>query len=308
MKNKREVSDLEYGEFLDMWEPTDLLKYSTQNSNLFDPFAKAQLLADVACIGTVPRALKSSGYNKMSTEEARIRHLSFFECHQNEWSADFRERMLEEGVREERLDTFIHAMATVWTDGKRRQEAEVMRSLKTAIYLHDSFSYPANFGKYVINKADEGVEPLLDPMEVGALFRVNANMLEVHLADYISEVCGEREGSINWLYIRRGVCMPHFPQHYLEELNYLTSYSLATGPVELFAQTQGKGSCDDIPCIFSGPVPAIQMRVIAFAPFIAEMDLSQMEFVVAPPIKEIRLKLQARLENSSIVILDYEFN
>ena len=35
--------------------------------------------------------------------------------------------------------------------------------------------------------------------------------------------------------------------------------------------------------IFSAPLPAIQTRIVAFAPFVKDMDLRQLELVVAPP-------------------------
>lgn len=61
--------------------------------------------------------------------------------------------------------------------------------------------------------------------------------------------------------------------------------------MEQFAQTytpltQGNG----IPSIFSAPLPAIQERVVAFAPFVDGMDLSQLEFVVAPPVERTPLQ------------------
>jgi len=37
-------------------------------------------------------------------------------------------------------------------------------------------------------------------------------------------------------------------------------------------------------------LPAIQERVVAFAPFVDGMDLSQLEFVVAPPVERTPLR------------------
>lgn len=71
------------------------------------------------------------------------------------------------------------------------------------------------------------------------------------------------------------------------EVHYLSSFSLALGPVEQFAQTWTPATkSSGVPSIFSAPLPAIQHRVVAFAPFIAGMSLRQLEFVVAPPIAE----------------------
>lgn len=305
--DEKKITEIEYGEFLDTWEPTDLLKHTIQNANLFDPVAQAQLLADVTGHGTIPRQIKGRGYNKISDEEALLRQLSFFEGNQKKWSIDFNQRLLDEGVREARLATFIDAMTNIWTDGKKRQEDIVMQRLKTGIYLHDRLFHANTAGKYVINGVDGSLDPLFDPIEVETLFRVNENMLELHLAEYIQSLHGDRDGSINWLHVRRGVCMPYLPKQYLEEAHYLSSYSLASGPAELFAQTHGRGTCNGIPCIFSGPVPAIQTRVIAFTPFIENMTVDQIEFVVAPPVKAMPLIPLDPLSNSTVLINDYEF-
>lgn len=307
MNIKKTSAELEYEEFLDSWEPTDLLEHVTRDSNLFDPVALANLLADIEGTGTIPRKIKSSGYNGMCEGEAILRKLKFFEESQNHWSADFRERLLDEGVREDRVEAFITAMATIWTDGGRRQTDIVMQRLKAGVYLHDLNFHAQYAGKYVINKPDDSLDPLFNPLEVQTLFEINERMLELHLAEYIEKVNGDREGSINQLYVRRGVCMPHAPKAHLEEAHYLSSYSLASGPVELFAQTQGKAPCNGMPCIFAGPVPAIQSRVVAFAPFIAGMNLDQMEFVVAPPVRSIALKSHQLLPNATVAIHDYEF-
>jgi hypothetical protein len=45
-----------------------------------------------------------------------------------------------------------------------------------------------------------------------------------------------------------------------------------------------------VPSIFSAPLPAIQDRVVAFAPFIDGIDLSQLEFVIVPPVEEMPLQ------------------
>lgn len=39
--------------------------------------------------------------------------------------------------------------------------------------------------------------------------------------------------------------------------------------------------------IFSAPLPAVQKRIVAFAPFIAKMDLCQLELVVVPPLEKM---------------------
>jgi hypothetical protein len=301
--------DITYDQFLDTWVGTRHLEHATLRPNLFDPLAQARLLADVAGATEVPRNVKVTGtYNEMTDEEEALRHLEFFRSHQSSWAEEFRERLVEDGVRSDRVDTFINAMARHWVDGSgRRQGAREMRALKTSIGLHDRKFHPDHAGQFVLNGFDESIEPLFDPEEMWTIFEVNTRMLENHMAAYLREVFGDRAGSINWLFVRRGVCMPHEPKPLLEELHYLSSYSLASGPVELFAQTQGKTSCGDRPCIFSAPLPAVQHRVVAFAPFIESMQLEQMEFVVAPPVRPTPIAYHGEYGDPPARVGEYEF-
>jgi len=299
-----------YEQFLDTWKPTRHLEHASLNSNLFDPLAQARLHADVECAPEVPRNVKSGrGYNGIDPVEVALRHLEYFRTHQPSWSKEFRERLLDDGVRRERVDTFIGAMAQEWVDGSnRRQGAPQMLALKTSIGLHDRKRYPDDAGKFVIQGFDESIEPLFTLPEMICLFEVNSRLLENHMASYLAEVYEDGLGSsINWLYVRRGVCMPYEPKRMLEELHYLSSYSLASGPVELFAQTQGKATCGGRPCIFAAPLPAVQDRVVAFAPFIDGMQLDQMELVVAPPIRPTPLTFHGNYGDPPASVGEYEF-
>ena len=71
----------------------------------------------------------------------------------------------------------------------------------------------------------------------------------------------------------------------------MSSYSLAIGPSERFAQTIRERARGQLPCIFNCRMASVQDRVIAFAPFIPDMSLNQMEFVVAPPVRAMSLEL-----------------
>ena len=190
-----------------------------------------------------------------------------------------------------------------------------MQAIKTSIGRHDLYFEALSAGKYVIKPYDNSVDPLFDPDEMRHIFEVNEGMLNYAMPAYLSEMFGERVGSINWLYVRRGVCMPHEPKSVLEELNYLTSYSLASGPVELFAQTQGRKACDGLPCIIAGRLPAVQKRVVAFAPFIAKftpvcegMQVDQMEFVLAPPLEPIAITFRGKFGPAEARIGEYDFD
>ena len=98
--------------------------------------------------------------------------------------------------------------------------------------------------------------------------------------------------------------MPAVPGPLREELHYLSSYSLALSPVEQFAQTWTNSTKNSgVPSIFSAPLPALQARAVAFAPFVEGMDLRQLELVVAPPVKPTQLIYRGTRGG----IRDYEF-
>lgn len=304
------TEDTTYEQFLDTWEGTRHLEHATLDAYLFDPLAEHRLFADVAVSSEVPRYIKTPGsYNGMSAVEQALRHMQFFREQQPLWAREFRERLLDDSVRSDRVDAFLTAMSSLWVDGSnRRQGAPEMQALKASIGWHDR-KYAARYaGKFVIRPFDETIEPLFEPREIAKIFEVNSNMLENHMASYLTQLYGEREGSINQLYVRRGVCMPGKPKQFLEELHYLNSYSLASGPVELFAQTQGRKQCCGMPCIFSAPIPAVQQRVVAFAPFIVDMQLDQLEFVVAPPVRPTPVRHQGDYGDPPASIGEYEFN
>ncbi len=303
------MENITYEQFLDTWEPSRHLEHATLDSNLFDPLAQARLYGDVEGVGEVTRNVKEpKTYNSMTPAEEVLRHLDFFRVNQESWASEFYDRLIEAGVGKDRINIFIKSMAEHWVDGsKRRQDAPEIRALKASIRLHDQTYHSYHAGRFVINADVDVSEPLFSPEEMSMIFEVNSGMLENHMATYLSQVFGERSGSINWLYVRRGVCMPHEPKSELEELHYLSSYSLASGAAELFAQTQGKIQCSTRPCIFSAPLPAIQQRVVAFAPFIREMEINQMEFVVAPPVRPTSIAYLGEFGNPPARIAEYEF-
>lgn len=165
-----------------------------------------------------------------------------------------------------------------------------MLAIKASIRAFDLLCNPSQVDRFVINGLDESIAPLFTAAEMAVVFQANYGLLAAHLPDYLDHLGDEGPGSLDELYVRRGVYMPTRDE-VRRELHYLSSYSLALSPVEQFAQTwtpstRGAG----IPSIFSAPIVAVQDRVVAFAPFIENMDLSQLEFVVAPPVEAMPLE------------------
>jgi hypothetical protein len=280
-----------YEEFLETWIPSRHLMQACLPSNLGDPVAEHRLMQDIEAVGDVPRALKQPHtYNSMADDEAQIRRLDYLKDHQADWAIDFHERMSNKGVREDRLATFIEGIARDWVKGYDiRQKSTLMLAIKASIQAHDRRMHLSTAGKYVIDDGDFGVDPLFDEVETAILFQTNQEIFSYAIPDYITAVYGDWSGSTDDVYVRRGICMPHEPTADRVEASYLSSFSLGIGPTELFAQTMGGRICSNIPCIISCPIMAIHDRVVAFAPFIKDMTLDQMEVIVAPPVKTTHL-------------------
>lgn len=281
----------EYDLFLQTWKPGERLLHACLPQNLNDPFSRKRLFEDCTGRAPVPRVPFAPGQKVMASEEVIVRSYDFFIDHQAQWSAEFRDYVLGRNVPEDKFDLFVTGFAKLWIDGrKRRQDSANMQAIKASIRDFDRLCNPHHAGRFVINAVNDAVEPLFTPTEMAAIFEANNGLIDALLPDYIDYLGDDGPGSLDDLFVRRGVYMPA-TNKMRRELHYLSSYSLTLGPVEQFAQTwtpatQGVG----VPSIFSAPLPAVQHRVVAFAPFIEDMDLSQLEFVVAPPVEEMPLQ------------------
>lgn len=282
----------DYDVFLETWEPGEGLRYATLSQNLSDPLVRKRLLDDSSGNGPVARTSHATGQKVMDADELVVRAYDFFQQRHEEWADGFRDFVLSRNVPEDKFNTFVTSFAESWVDGKaRRQDSPEMRAIKASVRDFDRLCYPTYAGRFVIEPADDSVPPLLTPQEMAAIFEANRGLIDALVPDYVDHLGDEGPGSLSDLYVRRGVYMPPFDTSIRTERHYLSSYSLALGPVEQFAQTWTRATrSTGTPSIFSAPLPAIQDRVVAFAPFIAHMDLSQLEFVVAPPVEEMPLR------------------
>ncbi len=281
----------EYDLFLQTWVPGERLIHASLSQNINDPYSRKRLLDDSTGTAPVKRVQFAAGQKVMADDELAARAFDFFQARHSKWAGHFRDYVLSSDVPETKFNAFVASFADLWVDGKsRRQDSELMRAIKVSIRNLDRLRYPNHAGKWVINPVDDGVSPFFTEDEMGVIFDANTGLIEGLLPDYIDCLGDEGPGSLGDLYVRRGVRMPHI-DGLRRELHYLSSYSLALGPVEQFAQTWTPATKDaGIPSIFSAPISAIQHRVVAFAPFIDGMDLAQLEFVVAPPVEETSLR------------------
>jgi len=295
----------EYDVFLDNWEPSEMLRHATLESNLQDPLAQARLVDDSSGAAELTRTAFAPGLKGMSDAERRLRKFTFFETRHDEWSSHFNDYVISAGVDEKKLEQFIHCFANIWVDGKsRRQGSPEMMAIKASIRDHDRHFYTTHADQFVLTPVANEIAPLFEIAEMEVIFRANERLLESFMADYLRELEGAYGGSVNFVTVRRGAMMPTAPGPLRKELHYLSSYSMALEPVEQFAQTWTPATKDSgVPCIFSAPLPALQQRVVAFAPFIEGMDLGQLELVVAPPVEPVSLAHNGRFGG----IHDYRF-
>lgn len=281
----------DYDVFLDTYEPSRQLRHATLDAYLNDPVMRQRLLDGGDDPEAIARTAWGPGTKVMDAEESIARLADFFEDVQPKWAEHFHDLVLSNGFPEEKLEQIEEAFRTDWIDGlSRRQSSDTMMALKASIRDHDRERFKARAGRYVLNSVPDDVDALLTPGQVRILFEANSNLLQAFIPDYQDQFDDLNFAGVGNLYVRRGVHMPQPTDLIRRELHYLSSYSLSLGPVEQFARTWTKATLTTgVPMIFSAPLPAVQERVVAFAPFIARMDLSQLELVVAPPVDETPL-------------------
>lgn len=281
----------DYEVFLDTWESGERLRYAILPQNLADPVVQDRLLSDSTGAAPLVRTSFSPGLKVMDGSESEARLYTFFEDRQAEWAKEFQDYLRSREIAEAKIDAYNESFASHWVDGrKRRQDSTEMLAIKASIRDHDLKFHPQTAGKFVINPVDKVTQSLFTPEEMASVFEANQGLLDAFLPDYVDLLDATFVGTISDLHVRRGVLMPAI-EEVRRELHYLSSYSLALGPVEQFAQTytpatRGSG----VRSIFSAPLSAIQTRIVAFAPFVKDMDLRQLELVVAPPIASTPLQ------------------
>lgn len=281
----------EYDLFLENWKPDERLIHASLPQNINDPYSRKRFLGDGTGSANVERTRFVDGQKVMADDELAARAFDFFKDRHTAWAAHFRDYVLSHDVSEHKFNIFVRSFAEQWVDGRsRRQDSEEMRAIKVSIRNLDRLRFPTQVDKWVVNPIDDSVAPFFTEREMDVIFNANIGLIEALLPDYIDCLGDEGPESLGDLYVRRGVLMPNI-DILRRELHYLSSYSLALGPVEQFAQTWTPATKDcGIPSIFSAPISAIQHRVVAFAPFIEGMDLAQLEFVVAPPVEDTLLQ------------------
>lgn len=287
-----EDEDDDYDVFLDGWEPSEALNYATLQQNLGDPYSYQKMLDDTSSSAKVRRNPNVTGTRKeMTTDESFARKFEFFKENQDVWAEHFCDYVLGKDVPISKLEVYLDSFKRLWVDGRsKRQNSNQMMEIKASIHAHDRAYYPISIKEFVINPVPSDVTALFKPWEMKAIFEANSGLIDALLPDYTDHLNSLGQSSQDDIYLRRGVCLPETPT-IRKELNYLSSYSLAMGPVEQFAQTGAKSTqFPGQPMIFSAPVGAFQNRIVAFAGFITGMDLGQLEFVVAPPTQRMELR------------------
>jgi hypothetical protein len=284
--------------FLQSWEPGERLVHASLSQNLNDPFIRKGLFADSTGSASVARTPFLQGQKVMANDELFARAYDFFQDRQEGWAADFKDYVLDRRAGGQ-VQHLCHLLRKAM--GRRQQTAPEFNGSPSHQGLFRDFDrlcYPAHAGRFVINPVADSVPPLFTPTEMAAIFAANNGLIEAFLPCYLDRLGNEGPGSLSDLYVRRGVYMTAVDT-VRRELHYLSSYSFTLGPVEQFAQTWTPATPGvGVPSIFSTPLPAVQHRVVAFAPFIERMDLRQLELVVAPRSKRYLFKTMGCMAGS----------
>jgi len=296
----------DYDVFLQTFNPDTMasLVHAGLEQYSNDVLSRERLLEAAHYLGApLMRHPYAPGPKALSADELALAGADFFAKRQEERWDEFKERVCASGVAAEKLGQYQSAFVEDWVDGnRRRHRSERMQAIVASLMGHDAFFHsPKNV--HVINWPDTDVAPLFDPAEMRHVLEANSTMLDLYATAYLKVVDAFSE-SINDLYVRRGVNLKVLPGTEMRELNYLSSYSFGLSAAEQFAQTfatDGPGTA----CIFSSPLPAVQKRAVAFAPFIAGMTLDQLELVVAPPIRRYVLRHDERLHGSNVQIREF---
>lgn len=157
----------DYDVFLDTWEPSERLQHTTLEQNIFDPLAQARLFADMEGTAPVERAPFLPGPKRMTDREEQLRKYDYFKRNQENWSEEFRTRLIDAGLDEGKVDRFILRFATDWIDGtNRRQNTPDMLAIKASIRDHDWFFHREYAGRYVLKPVPEDVEPFFNALEM----------------------------------------------------------------------------------------------------------------------------------------------
>lgn len=280
----------EYEVFLETWAPSERLLHASLPQHLGDPYGLARLAADSTGEADVERTPYAPGVKAMPAEERLARRYDYFVDHQQTWSNEFRDYLLSRDIPKKKVDAFLTGFAQAWVDGKaRRQHSALMMGIKASIRDYDRLNSPSTCGRYVLHTVPDDVAPFFSPQEMRSVFEANEGLIDAFLPGYVDSLGADGPGSVGDIYVRRGVMMPSVGT-IRKELYALSSYSLGIGAVEQFAQTWTQSTkAKGVPSIFSAPLPAVQTRIVAFAPFIAGMTLEQLELVVAPPVSETPL-------------------
>lgn len=277
-------TDDDFDVFLDTWVLGEGARYSSLRQNLHDPYIIQQVVEDSTGEAGVQRRPYQPGTKSMASEELRARAFNFFETKHARWVHEFKDYVETRGVPLRKLAEYNRSFSQLWTDGRSsRQNSQAMQAIKASLRDFDQDRFPGLLDRFVINPVDTTVPPLFSIDEMAIIFDANSGLIDAFLPDYVDYLDGAGPDTLSELYIRRGVNMPSV-EKYRSELHYLSSYSLALGPAEQFAQTFTPSSKEKgVACLFSAPLSAVQDRIVAFAPFVEGMNLAQLEIVVAPP-------------------------
>jgi len=282
------MSDLREFEDLTEIETSDLTKYSELEKYIFDPFYEHRYV-EAASNGLTDIARDSGkvGTKAISTTENLVSGYSFFEENKEKMRQDYLERLTGSIISEEKVQRFIKIIKDFWYDGRpERTTSDEIWEIKKSIrnYLIER----TGSTKHTVKDENRDIKPLFETYQMGHLLHVTHEMFDHYIQDYLQLRQDCMENSSNRIYIHRGIRVDELlseGEYY--EYDYINSYSLAQSVPEQFTAIARNGK---FRAMIGGCANDFSDQILAFAPFIPEMDIKQLELCIIPGIYPLRVR------------------
>lgn len=242
----------------------------------------------------IQRAFNSQGLKFADDCELDDDNLNFFIENKQKFEDEFEDELTER-IGKKKTSEFYEIITENWFDGKSKREGLSVIQLFASIkeYLLERKAKSIDSIR-VENHELNGVKPNFSVSEIGQILDLNKEMLDGFIPQWLHEHPNSKEIGVGDVYCRRGIFIDDLLNiEEYNEMNYLSSYSLAFTVTERFAQM--KPSLE--PAIINTNYDILRDRVIFFSPFIKGMNPHQFELGVIPHWFTLKMEKQGKHAN-----------